>query len=151
METHHSHRRASTRAVAAIVVLLACLFAVIFFLGYLPKRDRTRETVEAAREEAHALPTVIVETAKPADRIASVTLPGNIQAVTETPILARAEGYLVKRYSDIGDRVKAGQLLAELDTPELDQQVRQAKATLQQSHAALSQAQANVAQAKANV
>jgi hypothetical protein len=105
METHPpSHRRASTRAVVVIAALLICLFAAIFFLGFLPKRDRTRETVEAAREEAHALPTVIVETAKLADRIAGVTLPGNIQAITETPILARAEGYLVKRYSDIGDR-----------------------------------------------
>lgn len=152
METNPpSHKRASTRAVAVIVVLLICLFAAIFFLGFLPKRERNRETVEAAREEAHALPTVIVDTAQPAGRIASISLPGNIQAVTETPILARAEGYLVKRYSDIGDRVKTGQLLAELDTPELDQQVRQAKATLQQTHAALSQAQANVAQAKANV
>ena len=54
-------------------------------------------------------------------------LPGNIQAVTEAPVLARATGYIKKRYVDIGDRVKEGQVLAEIEAPELDQQIRQAQ------------------------
>ena len=53
-------------------------------------------------------------------------MPGNIRAVTEAPILARAEGYLKTRYVDIGDRVTEGQLLAEIEAPDLDQQVTQA-------------------------
>ena len=57
----------------------------------------------------------------------SLVLPGNIQAVTEAPVLARASGYIRKRYVDIGDRVKAGQVLAEIEAPELDQQIKQAQ------------------------
>jgi RND family efflux transporter MFP subunit len=77
-------------------------------------------------------------------------LPGNIQAVTETPIYARTDGYVKKRLADIGDRVTEGQLLAELDSPEIDQQLRQAKAVVLQSRSALAQAHAAVQQAKAN-
>jgi multidrug efflux pump subunit AcrA (membrane-fusion protein) len=58
----------------------------------------------------------------------SLVLPGNIQAVTEAPVLARASGYIKTRSVDIGDRVKAGQVLAEIEAPELDQQIRQAQA-----------------------
>ncbi len=79
-----------------------------------------------------------------------LTLPGNIQAVTEAPILARADGYIKRRLVDIGDRVQAGQILAEIEAPELDQQVRQAQANLQQTQAALTQALANRVQGKAN-
>jgi len=60
----------------------------------------------------------------------ALVLPGNIQAVTEAPILARANGYIKRRYADIGDRVKEGQVLAEIDAPELNQQNLQAKATV---------------------
>ena len=64
---------------------------------------------------------------------ASLVLPGNIQAVTEAPVLARASGYIKKRYADIGDRVKAGQVLAEIEAPELDQQILQANAAIEQA------------------
>jgi RND family efflux transporter MFP subunit len=64
-------------------------------------------------------------------------------------MLARADGYLQRRYADIGDRVSAGQLLAELVAPELDEQARQAKAALGQARAALEQAQANHQQERA--
>ena len=57
-------------------------------------------------------------------------LPGNTEAFTDTPIFARTSGYLTRWYVDIGARVKQGQLLAELETPELDQQLRQARADL---------------------
>lgn len=146
----HSSTRASSRAVTVIVLLLACVFAIIFIVGYLPRRERAKQTVAAARREARSLPVVLVANARQADKTVSLMLPGNIQAVTETPILARAEGYLIKRTADIGDRVKAGQELAEVATPELDQQVEQAKATVQQTRAALTQAHANLAEAKAN-
>src|SRR5205807_2067834 len=80
----------------------------------------------------------------------SLVLPGNIQAITEAPILARASGYIKQRYADIGDRVKKGDLLAEIDSPELGQQVAQARATLQQVTWAADSAQASLDQAKAN-
>jgi len=85
----------------------------------------------------------------------SLVLPGNIQAVTEAPLLARASGYIKSRSVDIGDRVKAGQVVAEIEAPELDQQIRQAQAsidqaasTIEQSQAALQQGQSNAALAK---
>src|SRR6185437_6575767 len=143
-------KQKSSKAIALIACVLILLFAAIFLLGYLPRRQRTKDIVEAARREAHGLPVVIVATARESSKTVALVLPGNIQPVTEAPILARAEGYLVKRYADIGDRVKAGQLLAELATPELDQQVEQAQATLQQVRAALAQANANLQEAKAN-
>ncbi len=79
-----------------------------------------------------------------------VVLPGNVQAFTDSPIYARSSGYLKKWFVDIGGHVKAGQELAIIEAPELDQQVRQAKATIQQAQAALDQAIANEQQGKAN-
>ena len=70
--------------------------------------------------------------------------------MTEAPILARADGYIKSRSVDIGDQVKAGQIVATIEAPELAQQVTQAKATLEQSEATLQQAEANYQQAKAN-
>jgi multidrug efflux pump subunit AcrA (membrane-fusion protein) len=80
----------------------------------------------------------------------NIVLPGNTQAVTEAPVLARADGYIKKRYADIGDRVQAGQLLAELEAPELDQQVQQVRAALEQSRSELDAASANLEQGKSN-
>jgi RND family efflux transporter MFP subunit len=77
-------------------------------------------------------------------------LPGSIQAITEAPVLARADGYIRSRMVDIGDRVRAGQIVAEIEAPELDQQVRQAQANLEQAKAALEQARANQEQGRSN-
>jgi RND family efflux transporter MFP subunit len=79
-----------------------------------------------------------------------ITLPGTMQALTEAPVLARMDGYLKRRLVDIGDRVRAGQILAEIDAPELDQQIHQAEAAVEQAQAAVEQAQANLAQGTAN-
>jgi RND family efflux transporter MFP subunit len=89
-------------------------------------------------------------TAVRAEGRGNLVLPGNIQAVTEAPILARAEGFLKTRYVDIGDRVTEGQLLAEIEAPDMDQQVRQAKAAVEQVQADLERATAALEQGKAN-
>ena len=72
-----------------------------------------------------------------------VSLPGTTSAFATADIFARASGYIAKRYVDIGDQVKQGQLLAEISAPEIDHQIAQAQATLSQSEAALRQQQAN--------
>ena len=72
-----------------------------------------------------------------------MSLPGTTSAFATADIFARASGYVVKRYVDIGDQVKQGQLLAEISAPEIDHQIAQAQATLSQSEAALRQQQAN--------
>jgi RND family efflux transporter MFP subunit len=134
------------------ITLGATLLIVAAFLGgYIPllKRDTVIRT--QAREQEEALPRVdVIEVGRSTSK-SDLELPGNIQAVTEAPILARADGYVKTRMVDIGDRVRAGQPLAEIEAPELDQQLLQAQANLQQTTAALDQALANQRQGKANM
>src|SRR5665213_245988 len=127
------------------------LIVVAFFAGYIPLQKRTAVIATQAQEEEHAVPRVEVLEVGRSSRMSELQLPGNIEAVTEAPILARADGYIKRRLVDIGDRVQAGQPVAEIEAPELDQQVIQAKANLQQVQAALDQAQANEQQGKANL
>ena len=132
-------------ALVAIVVIVAA-----FFTGYIPLKTRNTLIRTEAASDANALPRVDVIQVGRASGATELDLPGNIQAITEAPVLARADGYLIRRMVDIGDRVQAGQPLAEIAAPELDEQVRQLKAALQQAHEALDQAQANLVQGRAN-
>jgi multidrug efflux pump subunit AcrA (membrane-fusion protein) len=75
--------------------------------------------------------------------LVDLNLPSSIQASEETAIYARSSGYVRERYVDVGDRVAAGKVLAQIDTPELDQELVQARATLQQARASPDQARAN--------
>ena len=113
---------------------------IAFFAGYIPLQKRRAVIAGEAHEEQQALPRVEVIKVGRSTRQSELELPGNIQPITEAPILARADGYIERRMVDIGDRVKAGQMLAEIDAPELTDQVTQAKATVQQAQAALEQA-----------
>jgi RND family efflux transporter MFP subunit len=132
-------------ALAAIVILAAA-----FLGGYLPRARQDATVVAETRRDAGAPPQVsATQVLRPPARF-NLDLPGSIQALTEAPILARADGYLKRRLVDIGDRVQAGQLLAEIEAPELEQQLAQARATLQQSIAAQEQAAASLDQARAN-
>jgi RND family efflux transporter MFP subunit len=115
-----------------------------FFAGLTYFRMETRAHVSAAlasaATNASEIPVSVVH-AQRSDAHQSVTFPGNVQAFVETSIYARTAGYLKQWYVDIGGRVDAGQLLALIDTPEVDQQLRQAEA-------AKAQAQANLELAK---
>ena len=121
-----------------------------FFVGYIPHHRRDLQLIAEADAQNDSLPEVTVVAAKRGSGMGDLVLPGNIQAVTEAPILARAEGYVKHRYVDIGDHVTAGQLLAEVEAPDLDQQVRQAQAAVQQAQADLARANAALEQGKAN-
>ncbi len=116
-------------------VAFLVLVTVIVAAGIIP-RQRARA---ALRQETDtmAIPTVLVVHPKKAPAAEEIVLPANIQAFTDAPIYARTNGYLKKWYADIGTRVKAGQLLAEIDTPEVDQQLRQARADLSTAEANL--------------
>ena len=134
-----------------IVCLALCALAAIvagFFGGYLPRHRQDAVLVAEAAAEIESVPVVNVVQVERAPGTSELVLPGNIQAVMEAPILARSSGYVKKRYADIGDRVKAGQLLAEIEGPELEQQVRQAKASVDQADSNLEQAVANLEQGK---
>src|ERR1700683_5054932 len=88
-----------------------------------------------------AIPTVSVVHPKRGAPTQEVVLPANVQAYIDSPIYARTNGYLKKWYADIGARVKAGQLLAEIEAPELDHQLQQARADLETAEANLRLAQ----------
>jgi RND family efflux transporter MFP subunit len=127
------------------------LIVVAFFAGYIPLQKRNAVIGSQAQEQEQALPRVEVIEVGRSSGMSELQLPGNIEAVTEAPILARADGYIKRRMVDIGDRVQAGQPVAEIEAPELDQQVIQAKANLQQVQASLDQALANEQQGKSNL
>jgi|KBSMisStandDraft_5_1062788.scaffolds.fasta_scaffold64425_2 RND family efflux transporter MFP subunit len=141
----------SNHTIWAIALGLAVLIVIAFFGGYIPLEKRSALINSEAFEQQHALPRVKVVQLTRASRASEMELPGNIQAVTEAPILARADGYIKSRMADIGDRVKAGQPLVEIEAPELDQQVRQAQAAREQARAAVEGALANLEQGKANM
>src|ERR1700723_4541 len=120
--------------------------AAFYFLGYLP-RERTTKELDAAAATRRITPplanSAIVKRAAPSTEL---LLPGNITPITEAYIYARAAGYLKRRYVDIGDHVRAGQKLADVEAPDLDQQVSQARAALAQAQGQLGQAQATLEQ-----
>jgi len=133
----------------SILLLLGLLAGAVFYVGWAPRNARI-EMIEAEAksnaEERLAVTTTKVKMSKP---VREIMLPGNVGAIGETPIYARAEGYIITRKVDIGDVVKKGDLLVEIDSPELDQQLRTAKARLEQLRAAASQVKAAIDQAKA--
>ncbi len=118
------HGRSKRQWVIAVVAFL--IVAVVVISGIVP-RVRARATL---RNETNrlAVPTVIVAQPKRSAAGQEVILPANVQAFRDAPIYARTNGYLKKWYVDIGGRVKAGQVLAEIETPEVDQQLHQARA-----------------------
>jgi len=140
----------AARALRALF-LVAVVVLIAGFVVYRGIHSRI-QAAAAVKDQtlALAVPTVSVIHPRPGAVADEVVLPGNIQAFIDSPIYARASGYLKRWYADIGARVKSGQVLAEIDAPELDQQVQQARADVQQSQAALDQALANLLQGKAN-
>jgi RND family efflux transporter MFP subunit len=111
------------------IFLLALVIAVLLVVfGILPRiQARTALRQETLRM---AVPTVAVVQPKRSAPAQEIVLPANVQAFADAPIYARTNGYLKRWYVDIGSRVKEGQLLAEIDTPEVTQQLRQARADL---------------------
>jgi RND family efflux transporter MFP subunit len=143
-------KRPSGGKILMLLLLVGAIFLVAFFVGYIPHHQRDLQVIAEANVQNDALPDVTVVAAKNASSVGDLVLPGNIQAVTEAPILARADGYVKRREVDIGDHVTAGQLLAVVEAPDLDQQVRQAEAAAEQAQADLARANAALEQGKAN-
>lgn len=114
---------------AALVIVVLLLAAVVFaILGIVP-RLRARTALQK-QTDAMAAPSVVVAKPTMGAPAEEVVLPGNVQAYTDSGIYARTDGYLKKWYFDIGARVGKGQLLAVIESPEVDQQLAQAKADL---------------------
>ena len=142
--------RPSTGTLVFLAVLLLALIAGGFFAGYLPRQRRVDSLAAESRSDSEDLPVVTVVKVERSAAKTELALPGNIQALTEAPVLARASGYLKQRYVDIGDRVKEGQVLAEIEAPELERQIQQAKASVDQASGAEQQAEAALKQGQTN-
>jgi RND family efflux transporter MFP subunit len=129
------------------LMVLVTLFAV----GVIPRlRDNAERVAASTAPEAGLVPVSVIAPRR-ADGSTDLVLPSNIQAIEETAIYARTNGYVRVRYADIGDRVTPGKALAEIDTPELDQELSQARAASAQTRSGLAQAQASLTQAQANL
>src|ERR1035441_733550 len=140
-------RKGPTFRTFAVLVSLALAG---YFLGYLPRQQREMALAQESKAGGEALPVVNVALVERSLAKGNLVLAGNIEAVTEAPVLARSSGYILKRYVDIGDRVREGQVLAEIEAPELDQQIAQAKATVEQAHSNIEQTQAALEQGRSN-
>jgi RND family efflux transporter MFP subunit len=146
----HAHSGPARSTIALLAILILMLVAGGFLAGYLPRRERQQVIAAETRANNRSLPAVTVVRVKSAPPRAELTLPGSIQAMTEAPILARSSGYVKRRLADIGDHVTAGQTLAEIEAPELDQQIQQAGAALEQANASVQQAEAALKQGRSN-
>src|SRR6266567_6205897 len=119
-----------------VFTILFVIVIVLVVLGAVTLFERRSQYQALAKEtETLAIPTVAVIHASVESAEEDLVLPGAMQAYVESPIYARTNGYLKKWYHDIGSRVRQGDLLADIDTPEVDQQLSQARADLNTSQA----------------
>jgi RND family efflux transporter MFP subunit len=124
-----------TRGTWIGMVVVAAIVAAVVIFGVMARRgsERTLEKETAAS----AIPSVSVIYPTPSTLSSEISLPGNTQAYTDTPIYSRTNGYLKSWYFDIGAHVRKGQLMAQIETPEVDQQLQVAQADLKSAQANL--------------
>lgn len=139
-DSHAPPGKGGSFLMSVVVVLLAGGLAY----GYWGYEQQNRQVLETASLRRDFVPHVRVATVQASNPVVSVSLPGTTSAFSVANINARASGYIEKRNVDIGDRVKQGQLLAQISAPELDHQISQAEATLAQNKANVEQVQANL-------
>ncbi|MEA3140145.1 MAG: hypothetical protein QOK23_2314 [Gammaproteobacteria bacterium] len=118
------------RQAGLLVLILAVAIAAYGLISRTVQNSRVRDLTQA-----QAVPTVAVVTPSSAENLASLDLPGRLEAFIQAPIYARVPGYLKSWKHDIGSKVKAGDVLGEIDTPDLDQQLMQARADLRVAEA----------------
>jgi len=120
---------------AILLLLIVAVAAGVVIWGISSRKEANAQL--SVETQDLAIPTVSIIHPKPGAPQQEVILPGDMQPYTDAPIFARTNGYLKKWYADIGAHVKAGQLLAEIDAPEVDQQLQQARADLATAEANL--------------
>jgi RND family efflux transporter MFP subunit len=133
-EPSGSHTSASRSSHGFLLLIVAIIIVIAVVIAGVVPRMRAKAALKKETDKS-AVPTVDVIRPQQGTPHQEIVLPGNIQAFIDAPIYARTNGYLKKWYVDIGARVKTGQLLAEIDTPEVDQQLQQARADLNTAEA----------------
>jgi RND family efflux transporter MFP subunit len=150
LETLPTERTKTRSSVLVRAGGAAGILLVLIAIGTFPRLTRQHDALAAVREAPATHPVVTLIQAKQGEPTSELLLPGNIEPLYSANLFARIDGYLDRRNVDIGSKVKAGQILAVISAPEVDQQLLQSRATLAQSEAALQQARAALEQAKAN-
>lgn len=150
LETLPTERRRTRSSVLVRAGGAAALLLVLIAIGTFPRLTRQHDALAAVREAPATHPVVTLIRAKQGEPTSELLLPGNIEPLYSATLYARIDGYLDRRNVDIGGKVKAGQILAVISAPEVDQQLLQSRATLAQSEAALLQTRAALERAKAN-
>ena len=134
-QTEHDEQQSAPKKSRLFVFLIGIAVVLVIVGAFTLLQHREQYNALAKETEKLAIPTVAVihPTVEPAQE--DLVLPSTLQAYVESPIYARTSGYLKKWYHDIGSRVQKGELLAEIETPEIDQQLMQARAELGTSQA----------------
>ncbi len=143
--TTQPHSKRNLRIAGAVL-----LFLILLAIGIVPRVLRSEDAERVVEASPVLLPEVTVVHPHLGSPVTHVTLPGNLQPLYTASVYARTNGYVAKRFVDIGSHVRAGQLLALISTPEVDQELNQARADEQEAAAAVEQAAAAAQQAQAN-
>ena len=134
-----------------LLALLGLLFVGLLAAGIIPRLQRNAELAAVASSQSSEKTLVNVVAPQPAPASNELALSGTAQAIQETAVSARASGFVKRYLADLGARVKAGQVLAEIETPDLDQQVNQARQELEAANQDVAQAQQELEQSRAAV
>jgi RND family efflux transporter MFP subunit len=130
--------------VIAVALALIVLLVAMFFIGYFPHHKQEQQAKSDAASQAEDIPVVTVAAPRVSSPTTELFLPCDVRAFQETAIFPRTNGYLKKLYVDIQSPVTVGQLIAEIDSPEVDAQLLQAQGALAQANAAVVKAKAQL-------
>jgi RND family efflux transporter MFP subunit len=144
-------QRKPGRGIKPALIAGACLLTLLLVAGLVPRLRRQSELSAQVREQEQAMPSVTVITPRLSEATSELVLPATTQAIQETIIAARTSGYVRRWLAGMGQRVKQGQLLAELDVPETDQEVREARQQTSEAEQTVAQARAELAQVQAGL
>jgi len=133
----------STGRVLGIGVIAVAVLGAAFLVAWLPKRQAQTDLATSTKAAETQTLRVVVVSPKVQSSDRNLALPGSVQALEETVVYPRSNGYVIKWLVDMGDKVEAGAGLADIDQPEVDQQLEQARAQLAQADAQLVQQTAN--------
>src|SRR6202040_283044 len=145
-ESVRARRSATILRILVAAVLLIAVCVAVYFLAIYPRVQNTKELAAAAVAAGKTTVTVVEPTQT--SSAPELVLPGNVTANQETSIYSRVDGYVKKWYVDIGDHVQQGQVLADVEAPQIDASLRMAQAELELAQANLTLAQTNSARSQ---
>ena len=129
-DTATTHNKSGSGRFWLVIFIVLVIFGILFVVGIIPRLRNNNERNDAAQTERTAKPVVLVQAAKPAPDTTNLRLPADLRSLHETFVFARVNGFVQSWTTDIGKKVRRGQVLATIATPELDQQIAQAEANL---------------------